>query len=125
MVLYHLIPNVVVYSDAYYVTEGKEIAGLSELTGQNIPKSRIHAELPTALEGKSLSLDIIRYGGLIDMKLNGFTSVAVQDGIVSNGVIQKLDSVLIPPKKPGMMAREADEQMSVEELMEAFEGYVQ
>lgn len=74
------------------------------------------------LEDKSLSIDIARFGGLISIKINGFSSVSVQDGIAKDGVIHVLSSVLIPPKTPGG-AMWAGEELEVEDLMERLIPY--
>lgn len=55
------------------------------------------------------------------MKINGFNSVAVQDGIARDGVIHVVSSILIPPKIPGGAAY-MGEEMSVEEFKERFDG---
>lgn len=75
------------------------------------------------LEDKSLSIDIARFGGLISIKINGFSSVSVQDGIAKDGVIHVLSSVLIPPKTPGG-AMWAGEELEVEDLMERLIPYI-
>jgi len=93
------------------------------------PKGLFHVELPTLLEGKSLNIDIARYGRLIDIRINGFSHVVVSDGVAKDGVIQVVGDVLIPPKKLGEMDIRAEggdvEEMSVEELKERLEPYVQ
>jgi hypothetical protein len=60
------------------------------------------------LEGKSLGIDIARFGRLINVRINGYTDVAVQDGIARDGVLQIPRHVLIPPKAPG------DDEVEVE-----------
>lgn len=89
----------------------------------DIPKGRFHVDLPTLLEDKSLSIDVARYGGFISIKINGFASVAVQDGIAKDGVIQVVSSVLIPPKTPGAVAESVEEEMDLEEFKERFETF--
>lgn len=64
----------------------------------------VHVDLPTLLEGKSLGVDIARFGRLINVRINGYTDVAFQDGIARNGVLQIPRHVLIPPKAPGGLA---------------------
>jgi len=55
--------------------------------------------------------------------------VVVSDGVAKDGVIQVVGDVLIPPKKLGEMDIRAEggdvEEMSVEELKERLEPYVQ
>jgi len=122
---YHIVKGQVLYSDAYVKGGSAKSEGHIE-----IPKGRYHLDLETLL-GKNLSIDILRYGRFISYKINGFTRVVVQDGIVMEGVFQIPDSVLIPPKKapgPGMLrdgtSDVLDENMSVEELKERLEPYL-
>ena len=83
-------------------------------------------DLPTQLEDRFLSIDIARFGGLIDFRINGFTGLAVSNVIADDGVVQVVPSVLIPPKTPHSDAKEGqDEQMTVEELMERLEPFVE
>jgi len=121
---YHIVANQTLYSDAFYKekSEGESEAG--EVGQEGIPKGYFHVDLPTLLEDKSLSIDVARYGGLISIKINGFSSVAVQDGVAKDGVIHVVSSVLIPPKTPGA-AQEAEEAMDVEQLKERLMPFVQ
>ena len=99
LILYHTVPGHVVYSDAYYKDGEKEHSkGCGH--GRKGPKKGLyHIDVPTALEDHNLAIDIARYGGLIDMKVNAFSHVVIQDGISSDGVVQVVGDVLIPPKK--------------------------
>ena len=82
-------------------------------------------DLPTALEDKSLSIDVARYGRIISIKINGFSSVTIEDGIAKDGVIQVVSNVLIPPKQVGGMTVEwQGEDLSEEDLMERLEPFV-
>jgi hypothetical protein len=58
------------------------------------------------------------------MKVNGFTTVTVQDGIAKDGVIQDVGSVIIPPKKPGEDAYHGEE-LTPEDLMERLDPLVE
>lgn len=117
---YHIVANQTLYSDAFY---GPTDAPLNvDVTA--LPKGYFHVDLPTVLEGRSLSIDIARYGALISMKINGFSSVAVQDGIAKDGVIHVVSSVLIPPKVPGGVAYQG-EDISVEDLKERLEDFIE
>ncbi|KAK4963964.1 hypothetical protein LTR66_012543 [Elasticomyces elasticus] len=124
LLLYHVVPNNTVYSDAFYKAEST--------ANSDIPKGRFHIDLPTMLEDRTLSIDIARYGGLIEYKVNAFARVSVQDGIAEDGVIQVVSDVLIPPKKlAGVRNRvvkwdywTSEEEMSVEELKERLEPFV-
>ncbi len=77
------------------------------------------------LKDKSLSIDVARYGRLISIKINGFSRVTIEDGIASDGVIHVVSNVLIPPKSVGGLKQEwQGEEMSVEELIERLNPYV-
>jgi hypothetical protein len=91
---------------------------------EEIPKGRFHVDLPTLLEDKSLSIDVARWGGWITIKINGFNSIAVTDGIAKDGVIHLLSTILIPPKTPGG-AEYMGEEMSVNEFKDRFDAYVE
>ena len=73
-----------------------------------------------------MSIDIARFGRLIEIKINGFSRVAIQDGVAKDGVIHVLSSVLIPPKKIGSVMQQWDgEELSEEDLMERLEPFVE
>jgi len=116
LILYHAADNFTLYSDAYYPPEGQKAT--------SIPKSRFHVDLETGLRGKYLSVDVARFGRLVDIRINGFNHVSIMDGIAKDGVIQVVPQVLIPPKTPGVFeATSAD--MTVEELKERLEPFVE
>src|SRR5208282_5237149 len=98
---YHIVANQTLYSDAFYKAKDAESKVVDEVDLEAPPKGFFHVDLPTLLDDKSLSIDVARYGGFISIKINGFNTVAVQDGIAKDGVIHVLHSVLIPPKSPG------------------------
>jgi len=115
---YHVVPDNTLYSDAFYkASSGEELS--------TVPKGKMHVDLPTLLDDRSLSIDIARWGGFIEMKINGFNRVAVQDVVAEDGVIHVLTNVIVPPKKLG-----GDEaywnggEISVEELKERLEPSV-
>ena len=114
LILYHAASDFTLYSDAYYPPEGQT----------SIPKSRFHVDLETGLPGKSLSVDVLRYGRFVDMRINGFNHVSVMDGIAKDGVIQVVPGVLIPPKTPGVFEASSDE-LTVEDLKERLEPFVE
>lgn len=126
---YHIVPNHILYSDAYY--EAKKNTG-DEADAENFPRGHFHADLPTLLEDRSLSIDIARFGGWITVKINGYATVAIQDIITDDGVIQIVRNVLIPPKKLGDGAQEGETEeeewdggeITVEDLKERLEPYV-
>jgi hypothetical protein len=97
---------------------------MDEVEAEGLPKGRFHIDLPTLLGDKSLSIDVARWAGFITMKINGFNSVAVQDGIAKDGVIHVVSSVLLPPKTPGGL-QWTGEEMTVEEFKDRFDTYVE
>ena len=97
---------------------------MDEVGSEDVPKGRFHVDLPTLLDDKSLSIDVARWAGFITIKINGFNTVAVQDGIAKDGVIHAISSLLIPPKTPGGL-QGMDEEMTVDEFKERFDSYVE
>ena len=119
---YHVVPDNTLYSDAYYHASSSDEAG-----PENVPKGYFHIDLPTMLENRKLAVDIARYGGLIQIKVNAFARVSVQDGIAEDGVIHIMDDVIVPPKKVGddeAVFWDGETEMSVEELKERLEPFV-
>ncbi|KAK6586544.1 hypothetical protein PZA11_001601 [Diplocarpon coronariae] len=125
---YHVVANQTLYSDAFYKETSHSSEGEQQkrdIRGASIPKGYFHVDLVTLLKEKSLSIDVARYGGLISIKINGFSSVAVQDGVARDGVIHAVSSVLIPPKTPGGAAERAEELGDdVEEFKARFGRFV-
>lgn len=119
---YHVVPHTSLYSDAIYQAKKEDVDAMKELP----KKGLFHIDLPTVLKDRSLSVDVGRYGGFISIKINAFATVALQDIIAKDGVIQKVDSVLIPPKKLGGTEEEHWDggEMSVEEFKERLEPYM-
>jgi uncharacterized surface protein with fasciclin (FAS1) repeats len=109
LILYHVVDNITLYSDAIYKADA------ADGPHRGPRKGFFHIDLPTGLEGKSLSVDIARYGRFITIKINGFTRVAVSDGIAADGVIHVIPNVLIPPKTPGGPGV-ADDDMDLDEF---------
>ncbi|KAG8528693.1 uncharacterized protein KY384_006380 [Bacidia gigantensis] len=110
---YHVVQDQTLYSDAFYKAESKGVKDAS------IPKGFFHVDLQTLLEDKSLSIDVARYGRLISIKINAFSTVTIEDGIVADGVIQVVSNVLIPPKKvEGVEKKWEGEDLEVEDLIE-------
>lgn len=116
------MPGVTLYSDAIYKAKSSQVDATEDLPS----KGHFQIELPTLLEDKSLSVDVARWGGFISMKINAFATVAVQDGLAEDGVIQVVRDVLIPPKKLGGSELEHwdGSELSVEELKERLEPIV-
>jgi uncharacterized surface protein with fasciclin (FAS1) repeats len=113
---YHLVSDQTLYSDAFF--------GPPEDESQTTRPPYSHIDLPTAL-GPPLAVDIFRHGLFIFIKINGFTRVTIHDGVASDGVIQVVNSVLIPPKKVGHeLVQWEGEEMSEEEFKERFDAYL-
>ena len=137
---YHIVPDTTLYSDAIYTHKPENSTVILEsprrgMTHVCFPRSPqlVHErtnlsdqiDLPTLLADKYLSIDIARWGRFITMKINGFSTVSVQDGIAKDGVIHVVPRVLIPPKTPGGKAEDfKEDELSVEELMERLNPYV-
>lgn len=123
---YHVSANQTLYSDAFYKAKGADSDDQTEIDPEEFPKGHFRVDLPTLLGGKPLSIDIGRFGGIINIKINGFTSVAVQDGLANDGVIQVVRSILVPPKpKRGSdESYDDEEELTVEDLIERLEPYV-
>ncbi|KAI8632814.1 FAS1 domain-containing protein [Xylariaceae sp. FL1651] len=135
---YHVVVNETLYSDAYYGLKGhsEDLTSVLQLD-DNLEQDGVkggkhnghfHIDLPTALGDKSLSIDIARWYGFINMRINGHIDVAIQDGIAQDGVLQVLNSVLIPPREPkrdGAWTEDEHGWISVEELVERLQPYVE
>ncbi|TKA22830.1 hypothetical protein B0A50_07730 [Salinomyces thailandicus] len=111
------------YSDAFYpVDPSKNDHDDDKLP----PKGVFHVDMPTMLEGRSLNVDVARFGRFIEMKINGFSRVSIQDGIAQDGVVHVVSNVIIPPKNIGRPGKESPEvwegeELTVEELKERLE----
>jgi uncharacterized surface protein with fasciclin (FAS1) repeats len=117
---YHIVVNQTLYSDAFYdSTEDKDQTSTSH-------PPYFHYDLPTALDDRFLAVDVVVYGPFISIKINKFTSVTIHDGVASDGVIQVVSNVLIPPKHVGgESVFWKGEEMSVGELKERLEPFVE
>ncbi|KAI9814721.1 MAG: hypothetical protein M1826_002167, partial [Phylliscum demangeonii] len=130
LLLYHDVLNATLYSDAFYDARDDSDSTTGGHHGK-FPKGYFHVELPTLLEGHSLSIDVARYGGFISIRINGFTTVSFQNGIAKDGVIHVLSDVLIPPKH--LAAEDVDDEvriqpempLTVEELVARLQPYVE
>jgi len=116
---YHIILNNTLYSNAFYGKNNGTVSPNPHIPG-------IHYELPTLLENKNISVAVTSYGPVYDIRVNGFTHVKVQDGLASDGVLQIVTTVLIPPRKnrDGVDEHWQGEPLTVEELRERLEPYV-
>jgi uncharacterized surface protein with fasciclin (FAS1) repeats len=117
---YHIVVNQTLYSDAFYDATNDDS---EDITAR---PPYYHYDLPTALHGKYLAVDVARYGPFVTIRINGFSRVTIHDGVASDGVIQVVSDVLIPPKNAasGEQAFWKGEEMSVEELKERLQPFV-
>jgi len=122
---YQIVANTTVYSDAVYThVPGEESAA----DGRPPPPGKTVLGLPTLLDGKEISVKIIRgpLGGFVRMRVNERVPVVVLDGVAKNGVIQVVGRVPIPPHKG---KKEHEDQPSgeldVEDLKERLLEYVE
>jgi uncharacterized surface protein with fasciclin (FAS1) repeats len=118
---YHVVVDQTLYSDAFYDAKSDD--------AETTRPPYYHFDMPTVLEGKFLAVDVTRYGPFVSVRVNGFSRVTVHDGVASDGVIQVMSDVLIPPKKPNNGEDEegywAGEELSVEEFKQRLEPYVE
>ncbi|KAI4094952.1 MAG: hypothetical protein L6R37_007139 [Teloschistes peruensis] len=115
---YHVVANQTLYSDAYYAAE--------EVDQKDIPKGIFHIDLATLLKDKSLAVDVFRYGRYINIKINAFSTVTIEDGIAADGVIQVVSDVIVPPKPIDRMGTYwQGEDLTVDDLKERLEPFVQ
>ncbi|KAL1648139.1 hypothetical protein SLS58_002466 [Diplodia intermedia] len=112
---YHIVPEQTLYSDAFYRPSKDD----------EHSKGYFHVDLPTLLDDKPLSVDIGSHGPFTEIKINGFSRVAIQNGIAKDGVIQVVSSVLIPPKTAGMNDFWEGEHLSVDEFKARLEPFVE
>lgn len=119
---YHVVPNNTLYSDAFYKTSSDK-----SVDEAGIPKGHFHVDLPTLLKDRSLSIDIARYGRLIEIKINSFSRVSIADGIAYDGVLHVVGDVIIPPKKLGdgsLQQWDSSSELTEEDLKERLEPFV-
>jgi uncharacterized surface protein with fasciclin (FAS1) repeats len=117
---YHIVVNQTLYSDAFYDATNDDS---EDITAR---PPYYHYDLATALSGKYLAVDVARYGPFVTIRINGFSRVTIHDGVASDGVIQVVSDVLIPPKNAasGEQAFWKGEEMTVEDLKERLQPFV-
>lgn len=115
---YHIVVDQTLYSDAFFDQSGDD----SEETDDY---RHFHVDLPTLLKDKYLSVDSARYGPFVEIRINAFSRVTIHDGVASDGVIQVVSDVLIPPKTEGSkQVYWEGEELSAEELQERLAPFV-
>ncbi|KAI1092802.1 FAS1 domain-containing protein [Rostrohypoxylon terebratum] len=145
LLAYHVVVNETLYSDAYYGhqkaplpastsdfsqtwDEPSENEDENEEVNSENTDGHFHIDLPTLLGDKHIGVDIARWHSFIRVKLNGRIGVAIQDGLAREGVVHVVDSILIPPhpkKHRGVWRPGSEEGISVQELIERLEPYVE
>lgn len=107
------------YSDAYFFggrdDDGLQVEQVDREVSTRAPDT--HIDLPTMLPGRSLSIDISRWGRWITVKINGVTTVKVVDIIAKDGVIHELDDLLLPFKL------DENEELTVDKFKAHFDEY--
>ncbi|CAK7243271.1 MAG: hypothetical protein STHCBS139747_004788 [Sporothrix thermara] len=99
LMCYSTVPNATVYTDAFYGPDALAPPPASSSEASGFVK-RVHYQLPTLLEGASVSLNVTAVPGFSTMVANNKVRVVVQDGVAKNGVIQEVDHVVFPPLPP-------------------------
>jgi uncharacterized surface protein with fasciclin (FAS1) repeats len=118
---YHIVVNQTLYTDAFYDASKKH----DDEKSANRPPY-YHYDLPTVLDDKYLAVDVARYGPFVSIRINGFSRVTIHDGVASDGVIQVVSDVLIPPKNAnGEQVMWQGEELSVEEFKERLEPFAE
>lgn len=122
---YHVVPGHTVFTDAYYKAKADDGEDEESLIAKK------HLDLPTYLDKKPIAIDIRNFHRLTLMTVNTHTPVSVANVPVKEGVIHLVSSILIPPFKhdhsEGHEHEHDDEhhELSVQELMERLEAYVE
>ncbi|KAI1181092.1 FAS1 domain-containing protein [Nemania sp. FL0916] len=128
---YHIVVNQTLYSDAYYGVKDDADMFMETHSDEDAEKSdmdngHFHVDLPTLLDDKHLSIDISRWYRFIRMRINTYHTVAVQDCLAHNGVVQVVSSVLLPPREPKKDAAWTGVEgwITVEDLVERLQPYI-
>lgn len=127
---YHIVVNQTLYTDAFYDATRDDSTSPStsydDCEEQGGPPY-YHYDLPTVLDGKYLAVDVTRYGPFVSIRINGFSRVTIHDGVASDGVIQVVSDVLIPPRNAASEEKGywMGGEIGVEELKERLEPYVE
>ncbi|KAI1764397.1 FAS1 domain-containing protein [Hypoxylon sp. FL1150] len=133
LLAYHVVANETLYSDEFYGKKKEDDLSFfdeeesGEVDAETVKPKYVHLDLPTLLGDKHIAVDISRWFGFIKIRLNGHVDVAIQDGIAKDGVVQVINSVLIPPHPhhKGLWNEEVDGEISVEELVARLEPFVE
>jgi uncharacterized surface protein with fasciclin (FAS1) repeats len=125
---YHMAINETLYSDALYIDKKHKSSPVDVFAADDDVEAdglrHYHVDLPSLLEEKNIAVDITRWGGFIDIKVNGYVHVAIQDGVARNGVVHVVDQVLLPHRSPGKDEAIMGE-VDVEELKQILEPFIE
>lgn len=108
---YHIVPNVLFYSDAVYEYDSAE----------NTNGLVTHYELENSLEEK-INVDVSEWGRFKTIVFNGRV-IRVSDIPAKNGVLSKLDNIILPYKRS--LATKSVEDYSIEEFESLFDNSVE
>ncbi|KAF4951048.1 hypothetical protein FGADI_7785 [Fusarium gaditjirri] len=115
---YQIVPNITLYSDEVYYGDEKVS---KKLYGHG---DDFHIELPTLLE-RSVGVDVHTFKSWTTIMLNGHNVIGFNDAVGKNGVIQVPKTIPIPPHRKGEHPSEMEGEISVEELKERLEEYIE
>jgi uncharacterized surface protein with fasciclin (FAS1) repeats len=117
---YHIVVDQTLYSDAFY-------DGTKDADKADGRPPYYHYDLPTVLADKYLAVDVGRYGPFVSIRINGFSRVTVHDGVASDGVIQVVSDVLVPPKNAasGEQVFWQGEELDVEDFKERLQPFIE
>jgi uncharacterized surface protein with fasciclin (FAS1) repeats len=116
---YQIVPNITLYSDEVYYGDEKQTS--KKLFGHG---GDFHIELPTLLE-RSVGVDVHTFKSWTTIVLNGHVVVGFNDAVGKNGVIHVPRTIPIPPHRKGEHPDSVDGEISVEELKERLQDYVE
>lgn len=81
-------------------------------------ETKHHIRLPTLLPDRSLFVEVSTWRSLTNVLVNGRALVTVKDGVASDGVVQTVGSVLVPPRSQDGVGGFFDDEW-VDEISEA------
>ncbi|MCJ1411232.1 hypothetical protein MMC19_005320 [Ptychographa xylographoides] len=134
---YHIAGNQTLYSNAFYdvfdpytgppspsSSSDYYFSGADPPHAHRLIKGRRCFTLSTMLQELNLSVDIVRYGGLISMRVNDYASVMIQDILSNGGVVHVVNRILVPPAVFAAVDRqEGDIELQVKDLQTGLSSY--
>lgn len=113
LIKYHIVPDVLFYSDAVY-EKTSAVATPEAITPTGLVA---HYEFKTSLDDESINVDVGEWGRFKTIVFNG-RRLGTSDIPAKNGVLQKLDGIILPYKH-GMTVAEY-ENMSLDTFISLF-----